>query len=41
MEAKEIREALELGLKSCEQIYTVQKEALKKKYRGEENGNSK
>jgi exosome complex component RRP41 len=41
MEAKEIKEALEMGLKSCEQIYTVQKEALKRKYRGEENANSK
>jgi exosome complex component RRP41 len=34
MEPKEIKEALEKGKKACEEIYNVQKEALKQKYKG-------
>ena len=38
LEAKEVKEALEMGKKVCMDIYEIQKEALKSKYKGEKNG---
>lgn len=35
LEIKEIKEALELGRNACIKIYEIQKEALKKKYKGD------
>lgn len=35
LEVKEIKEALELGRNACNKIYEIQKEALKKKYKGD------
>ncbi len=35
LEIKEIKEALELGRNACIKIYELQKEALKRKYKGE------
>lgn len=35
LEIKEIKEALELGRNACMKIYEIQKDALKKKYKGD------